>query len=259
MSDTSKRIVIALAVFVVWIAVTMYGGLWLAGGKAELGDTINRTIAWNILAAAFIIAGSIALFGWKDMRFNAPLPGTLKPLWFPALYLAGFFLASGVFGFPPLSTLLFVFINTLIVGFSEEGMFRGIFYRALRGRYQIWSAVVLSSVLFGSVHILNLFTTGHVFQSAIQALGATMSGFVFAAMLLRTGSIIVPMIYHALWDFGTFTLAGSVQGISPDAAPASAPSTLMYFVPMLFILPNFLFALWLLKNLAKHPEAMARA
>ena len=223
-------------------------------GRRELGDSVSHSVAWNILAAALFIAAAIKVFGWNDMRFNAPLPGTLKVLWFPALYLLAFYLLSASVGFPSLSTMLFVFINTAIVGFSEEGMFRGVFYRALRSRQGIWTAIIVSSILFGSVHVLNAFTTGHVFQSVLQSVGATLSGFVFVAMLLRTGSIIVPMVYHALWDFGTFTL-----GNAASATPAAEITTFTYFVPILFILPNFLYALWLLKNLPKHPDAMALA
>lgn len=257
MNPANRRIVLSLIVFIVWVAVTLFGGRWLAGGTAELEDSVSHSTAWNILAAAVVIAASIIVFGWKDMRFNAPLPGTVKTLWFPALYLLGFFGASVVIGLPPLATMMFVFINTLIVGFSEEGMFRGVLYRALRGSQGIWTAVLVSSVLFGSVHILNAFTTGHVLQSFVQAFNATLSGFVFVALLLRTGSIIVPMIYHALWDFGTFTLGNASSAVS--TSPAAEPSIYTHFFPVLLILPNFLYALWLLKNLPKHPDAMARA
>lgn len=252
--NTANRITISLVVFLIWVSITVFGARILAGGTAELGDSVSHSIAWNILAAALFIAASIKVFGWNDMRFNAPLPGTLKVLWFPALYLLVFYAMSASLGFPPLSTLMFVFINTAIVGFSEEGMFRGVLYRALRTRQNIWPAILVSSVLFGSVHLLNAFTTGHVFQSVLQSIGATMSGFVFVAMLLRTGSIIVPMVYHALWDFGTFMLGSAASGM-----PATEVTSFTYFLPVLFILPNFLYALWLLKNLPKHPDAMALA
>lgn len=256
MTAANSRIALSLAVFIIWLAVTLFGGRWLAGGTAELGDSVSRGIAWNLVAAALVIVGAIVAFGWKDMRFSAPLPGSLKPLWFPALYLFGFYGIAAILGFPPVSTMMFVFINTLIVGFSEEGMFRGVLYRALRGKMGLTGAIIASSVLFGSVHVLNAFTTGHFLQSALQAFTATLSGFVFVAMLLRTGSIIVPMIYHALWDFGTFTVARSADGMGNAG---EAPAAMTYLVPVLFVLPNFLYALWLLKNLPKHPDAMARA
>ena len=256
MSPAMKRIAISLVIFIVWVSVTLFGMRWLAGGKVELTDSLGHSVAWNLVAAALVVAGSIALFGWKDMRFNAPLPGTLKLLWFPALYLLGFYGLAMVSGFPPASTMLFVFINTLIVGFSEEGMFRGIIYRALRGSHGILAAVVMSSVMFGSVHVLNAFTTGHVFQSVVQACAATLSGFVFVAMLLRTGSIIVPMIYHALWDFGTFTVARAGGG---GGSAEDVPALVAYVVPVLFVLPNFLYALWLLKGLRNDTRATALA
>jgi uncharacterized protein len=261
MNPATNRITISAIVVLIWVAITIFGGIFLNGGETSLSEGVSHSIAWNILAAALFIGGAILVFGWKDMRFQAPLPGSLKALWFPALYLIAFLAASLAAGLPPFSVMAFVFINTLLVGFSEEAAFRGVVYRALRTRSGIWTAVIISSLLFGSVHILNLFTTGQVAASFLQATTAAMSGFVMVAILLRTGSIIVAMIYHALWDFGTFVFSASMTGLGGESAAATTGPTnpLFYLFPIALVLPNFLYALWLLKNLPKHPDAMARA
>ena len=52
----------------------------------------------------------------------------------PAVYLVLFLALTLVVGWPSPSTILFLAINTLIVGFSEELAFRGVLFRGLHTR-----------------------------------------------------------------------------------------------------------------------------
>lgn len=141
--------------------------------------------------------------------------------------------------------ILFVVLNTALVGLSEEFMFRGVFFRALRSRLYLWPAILLTSVLFGGVHVFNVFITGQLVDAAAQALAAMMSGFIFIALLLRTGSLWVPIVYHGLFDMSIF-LATSGSG---DATAGAVPSTLVRFLaPMALDVPNLLYALYLLRK-----------
>ena len=51
--------------------------------------------------------------------------------------------------------------------------------------------------------------------AAAQAVAAAMSGLLFIAIRLRTGSLIPAMAYHALWDFGTLLLVAQVMAAHP--------------------------------------------
>ena len=106
--------------------------------------------------------------------------------------------------------------------------------------------MIWTSVLFGSVHILNALTTGELLHSLLQAFTATLSGFAFMAILVRTGSIWPPVIYHALWDFGTFSISASseVRG----AAAGGEVDAWAFLLPVLLVLPNFLYGMYLLRN-----------
>jgi hypothetical protein len=79
-----------------------------------------------------------------------------------------------------------------------------------------------------------------------------MSGLVFVALLIRTGSIWVPIVYHALWDFGTFTVSAGVDKNGGDPAIGGG---LMYLVPLALVLPNFLYALYLLRKVRNDQPA----
>ncbi len=73
--------------------------------------------------------------------------------------------------------MLMILLSTIFVGLSEETMFRGILFQALRTRVNLWPAMIWTSVLFGSVHILNALTTGELLNAMLQAFTATLSGF----------------------------------------------------------------------------------
>ena len=120
-----------------------------------------------------------------------------------------FALLPAVLGLPPAGTLLFIALNTALIGLSEEWMFRGVLFQGLRSRLAMWPAILLTSLLFGAVHVLNVITTGQLLEAVVQSVAAFMSGMVLLALLIRTGSIWVPIAYHALWDFGTFVTSAT--------------------------------------------------
>ena len=171
----------------------------------------------------------------------APRPASsLRVLWFPALYLLFFALLPAVLGLPPAGTLLFIALNTALIGLSEEWMFRGVLFQGLRSRLAMWPAILLTSLLFGTVHVLNVITTGQLAEAVVQAVAAFMSGMVLLALLIRT-----PIVYHALWDFGTFVTSAT----SPKTGgPADFAQGWTWTLPILIVLPNFLYGLFLLRK-----------
>lgn len=175
----------------------------------------------------------------------------LRLIWFPLLYLV-LFLALGLFlGLPPISTMVFLAINTALVGLSEEWMFRGVIFQAWRSRLAIWPAIILTCLMFGSVHVLNVFVTGELGPSILQATTAALSGLVFVALLIRTGSIWVPIVYHALWDFGTFMVS---SGAAKDAGATELGAGMALLLPLALVLPNFLYAFYLLRKVRNGVE-----
>ena len=169
----------------------------------------------------------------------------MRILWFPAIYLLFFALLPAVLGLPPFGMLVFITLNTVLVGLSEEWMFRGVLFQGLRSRVAMWPAILLTSLLFGAVHVLNVISTGLLGEAVVQAVAAFMSGMVLIALLIRTGSIWVPIAYHALWDFGTFVTSATSD---KTAAPVDFAQGWNWALPILIVLPNFLYALFLLRK-----------
>lgn len=247
MTAARHRLPLALAVYVGWVLLTLFGLRWAGDGRKQpLIETVSHGIAWNLVMAIVLLAAATLALRWRDLKFVAPRPpGSLVVLWFPCLYLALFALAATLLGLPPAPMVGHLLLNTLLVGLSEEWMFRSVLFQALRTRLPMWPSILLMSVLFGGVHLLNVFVTGKLFDAAVQAVAAFLSGLVLVALLVRTGSLWVPIAYHAAWDFGTFMTAagGKARGEGSDLSQGWT-----WAVPILVVLPNALYALYLLRR-----------
>lgn len=250
MKSGRSRVVAMLGVYAVWAAITLIGGQMVTGGEqSSLNDLVQNGIGWHFAVACLFLIAAIAAFKWNDLRFTAP-HSLLKVLWFPTLYLIAFVVGMTYLGLPNSTIIMFVFINTMMVGFSEEVMFRGAMYRAFEGVMRTWPAILLTCLLFGAVHTLNVFITGDLLPAVIQSVAAAMSGLVFMAILIRTGSIWPAIIYHGLWDCFIFLMTTSVAS-DLSLANTEAPGSASLYAPILFNLPNVAFALIMLRNVGR--------
>lgn len=110
---------------------------------------------------------------------------------------------------PSASTVIgFIFYN-LAIAVSEEFLFRGAIFTQMLDSWKskkgfIWAAIIVSSVIFGLRHLLNLVTAPKVVISTIgQVLFTFMAGFYLCAVYLRTRNIWVCIIIHFFEDFFT--------------------------------------------------------
>lgn len=244
------RLVISLVVLVVYLSIIMIGAkIEVGSGTMSQAEMISRQISISLVIGFVFLSSVVAFFGWHREAGLTPIRSykSLLILWLPALFILGFFTVAFLVGLPTPQAFLFVAVNTLLVGVSEELAFRGILFSGARAALEPIGAIFLTSIIFGAVHVLNGITTGNWAGATVQATAAAMSGLLFIAILIRTGSIIPAMIVHWLWDFGIFAL-GSRNGHHPAPVAAEDPGLFSTLGPILFVLPNFLFGLWLLRG-----------
>ncbi len=238
-----------------WLGATIVAGALLrqeAAGIAEILGLLSSAIAWNVVGGIMVLALATWAFGWRDLGFGPPQGQAVARLvWFPVLTLLPFYTIALAVGLPPGRAMLYLAINTALVALSEEWMFRGILFHALKARLRIWPAVALTSILFGAIHVLNAFALGDVRLAAAQAVAAMMTGLLLIALMLRTGSIWTAVIYHMVWNFGILLVAYET---AKQPGPEGPLPTSAYAVPILVVLPNFLYGLILLRNL-RHDAA----
>ena len=87
-------------------------------------------------------------------------------------------------------------IAFVLVGLSEEFMFRGYAQYTLARGIGFWPAAVCLSFVFGAVHLRN---PG---EGIVGGLNVAVTGLVFAFALRRTGNLWLAVGWHAAFDFG---------------------------------------------------------
>jgi membrane protease YdiL (CAAX protease family) len=92
---------------------------------------------------------------------------------------------------------------TLMVGFVEEAIFRGLMLNALKA-HGLWRAAIITAILFGFTHALNVLADKSVLQAAVQVLYAVAIGFGYAALVLKKGLLWPLVLAHFLIDFVNF-------------------------------------------------------
>lgn len=256
MQGRHYRLGISLAVLVIWIVITLGGGALVTGGQGSLDDLVTQRVGLQFVVAVLVLVGVVLYVRWQREVALKPAepPGSWRLLWLPALLIAVFLLFAVLFGLPPISVIMFVLINTLLVGISEELMFRGIVFQGLLSRITIWPAIIITSALFGAVHAFNGFITGDFGAAFNQALAASLSGIWLLAVRLRTRSLYPAIVIHWLWDFAVFLfgLAVASQGAAPGGL---APSPIQrLFGSIAFVIPLVIYGLWLLRNVGKQTK-----
>lgn len=98
-----------------------------------------------------------------------------------------------------------LFFVAILPAFSEEFIFRGIFFHSYR-EAGILKGAVFSGILFGLIHLnLNQFSYAFVM------------GIIFAFLIEATGSIFAPIIFHFIINGNSITLATlSIKLMSPE-------------------------------------------
>lgn len=116
-------------------------------------------------------------------------------------YVPLFLIASmgAFFGIGTEYTISELLIRTAMmigVGFLEEIIFRGFLFRGI-AKDNIKEAIIISSITFGIGHIVNIFNGYTIINNVIQIVFAVAAGFMLVFILVRTGSLIACIVFHA--------------------------------------------------------------
>jgi membrane protease YdiL (CAAX protease family) len=234
MNTSRKPWPISLGIFTIWLIVVVGGGLLQVKGQpTQLDELVKSQLIYGVLTAIVFLSVAITYFNWWDqVGWKGPNDSrNLRLLWLPALFLFIMLVIVLFTGLPPIRILLIVIINTLMVGISEELMFRGVLFHGASSSFGIWRAVWITAIVFGSVHTLNSLITGDFNASVFQALFAGMFGVWAVALRVRLDTVIPLIIIHWLWDCLAF-LTGSSEEL----------------VLLLFSFILFLYGIWLLRG-----------
>ena len=202
-----ERIVLktALATFVLLLFFFAQGAIVVIAGIDGVPSLLIRgAVIWGLVAVT--LAYSIIRYkGISKLGFRSAEKGAAKRMLYfsPLLLIALSPFAAGVDwkgGAPFLFANLFL---TLGIGMAEEIFFRGIIC-GLWLKHGTVKAMMISSILFGLSHILNMAGGAELGETLLQICFALVYGMVFALIFAESGSIIPCVLLHALHDFCSF-------------------------------------------------------
>ena len=254
------------AVLFLLVYIALYTGASFLSGAVS-GDRIDPDDLFSSASSVFfaltlpLVIGSVvlALFltsvrWWRPVFF----PGKVSPrrwMWIaPVLVVIPIVLrligidygryASGV-----VAVSLF---SGLFIGFAEEVLTRGIVVKMLRdaGRSE-YAVMLLSSLLFALLHTVNLLSGLSAATVAVTVFYTFTFGIVMYLTLRVTGSLVWPIVLHALFDPTQFLALGGID----TSTSGSSNTFLTLAIPFnIFFIVFALVALFLVPRIGRGDE-----
>jgi membrane protease YdiL (CAAX protease family) len=234
----APRPLIAVTITVAYaVLITIYG-LAADVDYETLADSTSNVVTGILIPiavlAALLAAVATWLGWWRPALFERP-SGPRWLLLVPVLMVVSIAvtLATADWGGHGAGFLVVLLIGTLLVGFNEELLTRGLGVVAFRGRMGEVGVWFWTSALFGLIHGANLFTGQDLGPTLQQIVFAFVFGSVFYVIRRVTGTLVVCMVLHGLWDFSTFLATGDdTSGTTSDFSPGVA----IAYLPVLMVI-----------------------
>jgi membrane protease YdiL (CAAX protease family) len=199
MEHSIKRLMIArpwaftTAITLGWLVIGLGSGVLLPLVLPGTDVSYVRAIGQIVLA---LLAAVVAVrIGWRTVEPEGGRVHDARLLVLPILF-AALPLAAGL-RIESWPMFLFLTAMELVVGFSEELVFRGFILRALLPGGTT-RAVLVSSALFGLVHLGNIVYGASVVVTLSQVVGVFAFGVGMAAIVLRGKAFWPVILIHAL-------------------------------------------------------------
>ena len=177
---------------------------WGLGWAVGISPSSQIHLAWPSFGWAIIETLPLLLFSWWCLHSR----------WTPLARLVGTVQESVVPMFAS-SHIAALALVSVLAGIGEEALFRGVLQGLFTEWLGVWSALAVTSVLFGLAHFV---TSGY-------AILAGLIGVYLGALTLAHHNLLVPMVVHALYDFValTYLVSRGQRGalVSPTAAANS--------------------------------------
>ena len=176
----------------------------------SVGDVLSKKIGVQkaiTLPVAILLSVLLFVFFKKNRLFEEyglclpKLSAGIMLYYLPVVLMMTANLWFGVsFHYGVLETVLYI-LTMFGVGFLEEVIFRGLLFNAMK-KDNLIVAIIVSSVTFGAGHIINLIngSGAELIPNLLQVVYATAAGLMFVMMYYRSGSLIVCIAAHRLFN-----------------------------------------------------------
>lgn len=196
MNMKNKELRVTIAFIVTYVVGMSYADI-LSG---RIGVNKSITFPFSLILTIFLLLyinkrGLSSRYGLKKVE------GKSKTyLWFiPLVMIASVNIWFGIIMNMSVMESIFYFFTMIGAGIIEEILFRGMLYKTMAENNEK-SAIVLSSLLFGIGHLVNLIngSGAELVSNICQVLYAFSVGFMFVILFRKSGSIIPGIITHSI-------------------------------------------------------------
>ncbi|ALE07969.1 hypothetical protein AL755_18060 [Arthrobacter sp. ERGS1:01] len=209
------------AIFIGYVVVI--GGIQKFSGVPypEFGtsaENVFRTAVLSLGVAGILLAITTTLLGWwKSALFEQQRSRHKWPIFVPVIMLLAAVVNLAYTDWSKIDALFLfaILLLGIFVGFCEEMVTRGLLVVALRSKLSEVLVWLISSATFGLMHLINVFLGADFGGTFMQVLLAFGGGTAFYILRRTTGSLILAMLLHAVWDISVFTSSFASTGTSP--------------------------------------------
>lgn len=213
-----KIVLVTLAIAVILFQFVDFSSLGYIKDIDMITNSITRFTAGILLMLLLMGFGRRDLFTFKNVKKSLLIiiPALLISINnFPIIaYLDGRANLT-----EPFYRVILFLIECLSVGFFEEILFRGILLIILIEKLNhlkngMFVSVLISSLIFGFLHLVNLFEGASISSTMLQVGYSFLMGMLWAVIYLKTGNLWLVMILHATYNFfgQVMFYLGSVEG-----------------------------------------------
>ncbi len=129
-------------------------------------------------------------------------------------------------------------IGFLGVALFEEALFRGYIFLKLLKKVPMIIAAILSSLLFGMIHIFNYSSSPNMWVAIINAV---LIGFLLCILTIKSGSLMLPIGYHLAWNLTEKILLSEKGGMVHLFTPGGNTESEYLITAILLVMSLYVF------------------
>jgi membrane protease YdiL (CAAX protease family) len=230
-----------------WMGIWLYLGYlaiffatWTINGidYNRIGENAETTKLWyalpTLFGCAFLVVAISILGWWRLVLFDKSRSGP-RWIWILPVVATGIIL-NNFLNVPSdkisAELLLWSSLGAVGVGFGEEMITRGSMIVGLRSRFGESKVWLISTLLFSALHVPNVIFGLPMSAMPIQVVLTFIMGSGFYVMRRMSGTLILPMILHGLWDSSLFMNVAAGR-VSSDVQFAVYPLAIICLIAVL--------------------------
>jgi membrane protease YdiL (CAAX protease family) len=229
-------VLVGIVVCVVYVAV-LIGLQKLSGVRydqiTDSAETMRKGVAIPVAVCTLLLVAFAAATGRLTDAFSySPRAGSVWLWAVPAVIALGIVLRllRAPWSRAGAAYVGWALVGTALVGFSEELLVRGILVDLVQTDDRAPVVVALiTSVVFGLLHGVNVVNGQDARTTAIQVVGTTVTGFALFACLAVSGTLWLPIALHFLYDF-SLVLQGQMNKVDERQTPVETMVVLATYV-----------------------------